>query len=46
MCEVWWAGVQWEASRIKKSDHHSKRERGGGREEQKNSKISRSEDKK
>jgi len=40
MCGVWWAGVQWEARRIKKSDHHSKRERGGGREEQKNSKIS------
>ncbi len=40
VCEVWWAGVQWEARRIKKSDHHSKRERGGGREEEKNSKIS------
>ena len=29
MCEVWWAGMQWEARRIKKSDHHSKRETGG-----------------
>ena len=26
VCEVWWAGMQWEARMIKKSDHHSKRE--------------------
>ncbi len=32
VCEVWWAGMQWEARRIKKNDHHSKREKGGERE--------------
>ena len=39
VCEVWWAGVQWEAQRIKKSDHHPNREtRGGGRKTKKRSK--------
>ena len=40
VCEVWWAGVQWGARKIKKSDHNSKRERGGEGEKQKNRKIS------
>ena len=37
VCEVWWAGMQWEARRIKKSDHHSKQEKGGEREDKKRS---------
>ncbi len=36
VCEVWWAGVQWEAQRIKKSEHHSNRERRREEEKQKN----------
>ncbi len=36
VCEVWWAGVQWEAQRIKKSDHHLNRETRGEEEKQKN----------
>ena len=36
VCEVWWAGVQWETQRRKKSEHHSKRERRGEDEKEKN----------
>ena len=38
VCEVWWAGVQWGARKLKKSNHNSKRERGGGRRTKKNTK--------